>query len=109
MTPLPHRSGNSQELIYAEAPVFLRPVQALIYVFALRICRRKETAMRQAILAIVGAGGVVLLAGAVRNRGFYLADQVCAKGAILCDNPGWVLVSCAVLVFVATIHTIAKT
>jgi len=65
--------------------------------------------MRQAILAIVGASGVVLLAGAVRNRGFYLADQVCATGAILCDNPGWVLVVCAVLVFIATIQSIAKT
>ena len=65
--------------------------------------------MRQAILAIVGASGVVLLAGAVRNHGYYLADQVCAKGAILCDNPGWVLAFCAVLLFIATIQTIAKT
>lgn len=65
--------------------------------------------MRQAILAIVGAGGIVLLAGAVRNHGYSLADQVCAKGAILCDNPWWVLVFCAVLLFVATIQSIAKT
>lgn len=65
--------------------------------------------MRQAILAIVGAGGVLLLAGALRNRGYYLADQVCMQGAALCDNPWWVLVSCAVLLFIATVHTIAKT
>lgn len=65
--------------------------------------------MRQAILAIVGAGGVFLLAGAMRNRGFSLADQVCAQGSVLCDNPWWVLVPCAVLLFVATIQTIAKT
>ncbi len=65
--------------------------------------------MRQAILAIVGAGGVFLLAGALRNRGYSLADQVCAKGAILCDNQWWVLVICAALLFVATIQTIAKT
>jgi hypothetical protein len=64
--------------------------------------------MRQAILVIVSAGGIILLAGAVRNHGWYLADQVCAQGAILCDNPGWVLVTSAVLLFVATIQTIAK-
>ena len=65
--------------------------------------------MRQAILAIVCAGGVFLLAGATRNRGFYLADQVCAQGALLCDNSWLVLVICAVLLFVATIQSIAKT
>ncbi len=65
--------------------------------------------MRQAILAIVCAGGVFMLAGATRNRGFYLADQVCAQGAFLCDNPWWILVSCAVLLFIATIQSIAKT
>lgn len=65
--------------------------------------------MRQAILAIVGAGGVFLLAGATRNHGFYLADQVCAQGAILCDNSWMVLVACAVLLFIATIQSIAKT
>ncbi|MBV5270124.1 MAG: hypothetical protein JZU55_09750 [Afipia sp.] len=65
--------------------------------------------MRQFILAIVGAGGLFLLAGATRNHGWYLADQVCARGAMLCDNPGWILVTLAVLLFVATIQTIAKT
>ncbi|MCF2523644.1 hypothetical protein [Bradyrhizobium sp. G127] len=65
--------------------------------------------MRQFILAIIGVGGLFLLAGAMRNRGWYLADQVCAQGAILCDNPGWVVAISAVLVFVATIQTIAKT
>lgn len=65
--------------------------------------------MRQVILAITGAGGVFLLAGATRNHGWSLADQVCFRGAILCDNPGWVLATLAALLFVATIHTIAKT
>ncbi len=65
--------------------------------------------MRQAILAVVSAGGIFLLAGATRNHGYYLADQVCAQGAFLCDNPWWILVPCAVLLFVATIQTIAKT
>jgi hypothetical protein len=65
--------------------------------------------MRQLILAISGAGGIFLLAGATRNRGWPLADQVCVHGAVLCDNPGWVLVSVATLLFVATIQTIAKT
>jgi hypothetical protein len=49
--------------------------------------------MRQFILAIIGAGGLFLLAGAMRNHGWYLADQMCARGAILCDNPGTVLVT----------------
>lgn len=65
--------------------------------------------MRQVILAIVGAGGLFLLAGAVRNHGWYLADRMCAQGAVFCDNPWWVLVACAALLFVATIQTIAKT
>jgi hypothetical protein len=65
--------------------------------------------MRQFILIIIGAGGLFLLAGATRNHGWYLADQACARGAILCDNPGWILVTLAVLLFVATIQTIAKT
>jgi len=65
--------------------------------------------MRQLILAITGAGGIFLLAGATRNHGWSLADEVCIRGAVLCDNPGWVLVVLAALLFVATIQTIAKT
>ncbi|EKS40461.1 hypothetical protein [Afipia clevelandensis] len=65
--------------------------------------------MRQLILAIIGAGGVFLLAGALRNRGWPLADEVCVRGAVLCDNPGWILGVVALLVFVATIQSIAKT
>jgi len=65
--------------------------------------------MRQLILAISGAGGIFLLAGATRNRGWPLADQVFVQGAVLCDNPGWVLAIVAALLFVATIQSIAKT
>lgn len=65
--------------------------------------------MRQLIMAVVGAGGIILLAGAMRNHGWYLADQICGRGAILCDNPHWVLATIAVLLFVATIQTIVKT
>lgn len=65
--------------------------------------------MRQLILAITGAGGIFLLAGATRNHGWPLADEVCRQGTVLCDNPGWVLVTIAALLFVATIQTIAKT
>jgi len=65
--------------------------------------------MRQLILAITGAGGVFLLAGATRNHGWSLADQVCVQGAALCDNPGWLLAIIAALLFVATIQSIAKT
>jgi hypothetical protein len=65
--------------------------------------------MRQLILAIIGAGGIFLLAGALRNRGWSLADEVCVRGAVLCDNPGWILTIIAALVFVATIQSIAKT
>lgn len=64
--------------------------------------------MRQLILTITGAGGIFLLAGATRNRGWALADEVCRQGATLCDNPGWLLVTLAALLFVATIKTIAK-
>ena len=65
--------------------------------------------MRQLAMAVTGAGGIVLLAGAMRNRGWSLADQICARGAILCDNQWWVLVAIGVLVFMATIQTIVKT
>jgi len=65
--------------------------------------------MRQLILAITGVSGVFLLAGALRNRGWPLADEVCVRGAVLCDNPGWILVGVALLLFVATIQSIAKT
>lgn len=65
--------------------------------------------MRQLAIALIGAGGIVLLAGAMRNHGWSLADQICARGAILCDNPWWVLVAIAVLLFMATIQTIVKT
>lgn len=65
--------------------------------------------MRQFIVAVMGAGGIVLLAGAMRNQGWYLADQVCARGTILCDNPSWIMGFIAVLLFVATIQTIVKT
>ena len=65
--------------------------------------------MRQLAMALIGAGGIVLLAGAMRNHGWSLADQICARGAILCDNPVWVLVAIGILVFMATIQTIIKT
>ncbi|HEX7792309.1 MAG TPA: hypothetical protein VF467_17475 [Afipia sp.] len=65
--------------------------------------------MQPIILSVVGAGGLFLLAGATRNHGWFLADQVCSVGAPLCDNPGWILIIGAALVFVATIHTIART
>lgn len=65
--------------------------------------------MRQLFLAMMGAGGVFLLAGALRNRGWPLADHLCFQGAILCDNPRWVLVTIAALLFVATLQTIIKT
>lgn len=65
--------------------------------------------MRHLFLAMMGAGGVFLLAGALRNRGWPLADQLCVQGAILCDNPWWVLMTIAALLFVATIQTIIKT
>ncbi len=65
--------------------------------------------MRQLILAITGAGGVFLLAGALRNRGWALADEVCVRESVLCDNPGWILAIVAAMLFIATIHSIAKT
>ena len=65
--------------------------------------------MRQLILAITGAGGVFLLAGALRNRGWALADEGCVRGAVLCDNPGGILAIVAALLFIATIQSIAKT
>lgn len=65
--------------------------------------------MRQLIIVAMGAGGIILLAGAMRNRGWHLADQICGSAAISCDHPGWVMVGIAVLLFAATIQTIVKT
>lgn len=65
--------------------------------------------MRQIILAISGLGGLFLLAGALRNKGWPLADQVCSAGAVLCDNTYGLLVAIAVLIFIATVQSIVKT
>jgi hypothetical protein len=69
----------------------------------------RSSAMQPLILAIVGVGGVFLLAGATRNHGWGVADQVCRIGATLCDNPGWIIIAAAVLVIVAAVQSIART
>lgn len=89
--------------------MFHRLEQALIYVFPPIMDGERSAIMRQFIVLFMGAGGIVLLASALRNRGWDLADQVCARGTILCDNPSWVLAAIAVLLLVATVQTIVKT
>lgn len=61
------------------------------------------------VLALVGAGGVFVLAGAMRNHGWLWADQLCQQGPLLCDHPGWILTGAGILVLGASIRAVAKT
>ena len=64
--------------------------------------------MLQVIFAFLCGGGAFLLAGATRNRGWTVADQVCLHGAAFCDNPSLIVVSGAVLVIFAAIHLMVR-
>ncbi len=57
--------------------------------------------MQPIILVLVGVAGVFLLAGVTRNHGWYLSDQLCQQGAILCDNPGLILISVCIIALIA--------
>ena len=35
------------------------------------------------------------------DRGYFLADQMCGQGRIVCDNPKWLMVAALVLALVA--------
>lgn len=65
--------------------------------------------MLPVILAIVGASGAFLLAGAAKNHGWYLADQLCLQGAALCDRPGLIFISIGVVAVIVTIRAVVKT
>lgn len=64
--------------------------------------------MLPVILAIVGAGGAFLLAGAAQNRGWYLADQLCLQGAVLCDRPGLIFIAISAVAVIVTIRAVIK-
>lgn len=64
--------------------------------------------MLQLILALLCGGGLFLLANATRNHGWYISDQLCLQGAVLCDNPGWIVTIGAVLVIFAAIHLMVE-
>jgi hypothetical protein len=61
------------------------------------------------ILVSVGVAGVFLFAGVTRNHGWYLSDQVCQQGAILCDNPGVVFICIGVIALILSIRAVVKT
>jgi hypothetical protein len=65
--------------------------------------------MQPIILVLVGVAGVFLLAGATRNHGWYLSDQLCQQGAILCDNPRLILISVCAIAAIVTIRAVVKT
>lgn len=64
--------------------------------------------MQPIILALVGVAGVFLLAGATKNQGWYLSDQLCQQGAILCDNPGLILIGVCVIALIVSIRAVVK-
>jgi len=64
--------------------------------------------MLQVIMAVLFGGGLFLLAGATRNRGWFVSDQVCTLGATFCDNPGWIVTIGIALVIVAAVNRIVQ-
>lgn len=64
--------------------------------------------MLQMIFAFLCGGGVFLLAGVTRNRGWYVADQLCLQGAVFCDNPSLIVAAGSALVIFAAIHLMVK-
>jgi hypothetical protein len=65
--------------------------------------------MQPIILTFVGVAGVFLLAGATKNQGWYLSDQLCQQGAIVCDNPGLILISVCAIALIVTLRAVVKT
>lgn len=61
------------------------------------------------VLTIVAASGLFLLAGATRNQGWYVADQLCLRGPALCDSPGLLWIAIAVVALVLSIRAVVKT
>lgn len=70
--------------------------------------QEKEQTVLQVIFAILCGGGAFLLAGATRNRGWTVADQMCLQGAVFCDNPSLIVACGAVLVIFAAIHLMVR-
>lgn len=64
--------------------------------------------MLQVIFAFLCGGGLFLLAGATKNHGWYVADQLCLQGAVFCDNPSMIVTAGAVLVIFAAIHLMVR-
>ncbi|MEW6767723.1 MAG: hypothetical protein AB1342_06805 [Pseudomonadota bacterium] len=64
--------------------------------------------MLQIIFAILCGGGLFLLAGAMQNHGWSIADQVCLHGAVFCDNPSLIVTTGSVLVIFAAIHIMVR-
>ncbi|MCX7308870.1 MAG: hypothetical protein NTZ72_13395 [Afipia sp.] len=64
--------------------------------------------MLQVIFVFLCGGGVFLLAGATRNHGWGVADELCRQGAIFCDNPSVIVTTGAVLVIVSAIHLMVR-
>ncbi|MBN8982218.1 MAG: hypothetical protein J0I29_13225 [Rhizobiales bacterium] len=64
--------------------------------------------MLHIIFAILSGGGLFLLAGATRNHGWFIADQVCLHGAVLCDNPSLIVTTGSVLVIFAAVHLMVR-
>lgn len=64
--------------------------------------------MQPFLILIMAVTGTFLLAGAVRNHGWYLADQLCIQGAVLCDNPTALLIAAFVLTLIVTLRLAVK-
>ena len=60
------------------------------------------------IMAVLCGCGLFLLAGATRYHGWYVPDQICAVGAMLCDNPSWIVTVGTALVIVAAVNRILQ-
>ncbi len=64
--------------------------------------------MQPFLFLIMVVTGTFLLAGTVRNHGWYVADQLCVQGAILCDNPGPLLIIAFILTLIVTLRLAVK-
>jgi len=65
--------------------------------------------MQLFLFLIMIVTGTFLLAGTIRNHGWYLADQLCVQGALLCDNPLPLIIIAFVLTLIVSLRLAVKT
>lgn len=60
------------------------------------------------ILGLLGASGLFYFASATQYSGWALSSEVCRQGAILCDNPHWVLMAAGAAILIEMVRSMSK-